>query len=104
MTIDDTAIERSARAILAACPEGSRVILFGSRARGDARPDSDVDFMVIEPEVPSRMTEAARLARVIRPFCVAADIVVVDQATFEDWKDVPDSVFNEAATYGKVMA
>ena len=26
------------------------VILFGSHARGDARPDSDVDVMVIEQE------------------------------------------------------
>jgi len=28
----------------------SRVLLFGSRARGDARDDSDYDFIVISPE------------------------------------------------------
>ncbi len=26
------------------------IILFGSRARGDARPDSDVDFLIVETE------------------------------------------------------
>jgi uncharacterized protein len=102
--IDAAVIEQCARAILAACPAGSRVILFGSRARGNANPDSDVDFMVVEPEVPSRMSEAARLARVIRPWCVAADIVVVDQDTYERWKDEPNSVVNEAAIYGRVLA
>ncbi|MFZ4703922.1 MAG: nucleotidyltransferase domain-containing protein [Candidatus Methylumidiphilus sp.] len=27
-----------------------QIILFGSRARGDARPDSDVDLLIIESE------------------------------------------------------
>jgi predicted nucleotidyltransferase len=28
-------------------PQGTRVILFGSRARGDARPDSDWDVLIL---------------------------------------------------------
>jgi predicted nucleotidyltransferase len=28
-------------------PKGTRVILFGSRARGDARPDSDWDVLIV---------------------------------------------------------
>jgi predicted nucleotidyltransferase len=43
------------------------IILFGSRARGDARPDSDIDLLVIEREPfgpgCSRIKEAARLYR-----------------------------------------
>ena len=41
------------------------IILFGSRARGDARPDSDVDLLIVETEPfspqRSRRKEAARL-------------------------------------------
>jgi uncharacterized protein len=101
--LNAASIDQSARAILGACPAGSRVILFGSRARGDARTDSDVDFMVVQPTVSSRIAEAARLARVIRALRIPADIVVVSRDSFDQWKDTPNSVCHEAARDGRVF-
>ena len=47
--VDETLLGRMVTAIVdAADPE--QVILFGSRARGDARPGSDVDLVVVEAE------------------------------------------------------
>ncbi len=38
------------RALRRQCLRVSRAILFGSYARGDARPNSDIDVMVVSPE------------------------------------------------------
>jgi uncharacterized protein len=40
----------------------ARVVLFGSRARGDAHPDSDYDVAVFLRDMPDRFAEMDRLA------------------------------------------
>jgi len=44
-------------------PRLERVILFGSHARGDARPDSDIDVLVVLEGPVDIMTEARRTSR-----------------------------------------
>ena len=56
------------------------IILFGSRARGDARSDSDVDLLVVETEPfspqRSRRKEAARLYMALRGLEISKDILL----------------------------
>lgn len=101
---NEQTIEQAGRALAAASPPGSEVILFGSRARHDAHAESDIDLLVIQPTVQSRLAEAARLARVIRPLRLPVDIVVIGREEFDAWKDVPISIFHHANRQGRRIA
>jgi predicted nucleotidyltransferase len=79
------------------------MFLFGSHARGEARPDSDLDFLVVEPEVTDRHGEVVRLRDVLRPLRVAADVVVTSRRVFEEWRTTPNNVLHEAAREGRAL-
>jgi len=104
--VNDKAIESVARALLRAAPEGSRVILFGSHARGIARPDSDIDFLVVEPVVEDRFAETYRLRKAIEEVLAdelqPVDLVITDEARYRRYEDTPNTLAFEAATEGRV--
>lgn len=87
--------------------EPERVILFGSHARGDARPDSDVDLLVIEQQPfsrrRSRRREAALLWRVLARFPVPKDILVYSQEEAAEWSNSPNHVVAQALREGRVL-
>jgi uncharacterized protein len=97
--VNDALIREAVNGLLRSAP-GSRVIVFGSQARGDARPDSDVDFLVIEPDVEDRFGEMTRLACLLGERLIPADVVVISQASFERWRDVPNTLAWRAAREG----
>ena len=100
--IDESTIQKTVELLQQAAP-GSTVIVFGSCARGDAKHDSDLDVIVIEPEVASRLEETIRLRDVLRPVGIPVDVLVVSRETFEYWADTPNTVFNEAVREGRVF-
>src|SRR5665213_1654969 len=66
-----------------------RVILFGSRARGDARPDSDFDLLIVQAAQPgtSRWEELRALRQALRRFPIAKDLLLFRPAEFERWRE-----------------
>jgi predicted nucleotidyltransferase len=52
------------------------VVLFGSWARGDAHPESDVDLLVVLDQVRSRREELARMSDVLWRHSLEHDVVV----------------------------
>ena len=101
MVIDEGVIRQAVDLLLRAAPAGSKVILFGSYARGQADPESDLDFVVVEPVVKDVFGEMVRLREVLRPLRIAVDVLVVSAKTFEEWRDTPNTVIYEAAREGK---
>jgi predicted nucleotidyltransferase len=53
-----------------------RLILFGSHARGDARPESDVDLLAVLPQVANKRAAAIAIRRALVDLPVCKDIVV----------------------------
>ena len=96
----EQATERYVRLLLDATPPGTEVIVFGSTARGDARPDSDIDLMVVLEEVEDRNAEATRLWRILGMHEPWADLIVADRAKFNYWRDTLNTVYFDAATEG----
>jgi uncharacterized protein len=97
-------IELAGRRLAAAARQPARVLLFGSHARGDAGAHSDLDFLVIERDVPDRHAEMARLTRELRSFGVPIDVLVVSEAYAEDWGGVEGTVIHAALTEGREFA
>jgi predicted nucleotidyltransferase len=75
-------------------------VLFGSYARGDAREDSDLDLLVIEPRVEDRAREMVRLRRLLRPLRIPVDILVYSVEEVARWGEQPGSALYWALREG----
>ena len=102
MTIDEI-IEQIGARLGAAVPPRSKVVLFGSQARGDARDGSDFDVLVIEPAVTDVAVESVRLDAQLRGLGVPVDVVVVDEATARRRAAVRGTMVERALREGQVL-
>ena len=97
-------IQRAGEALVEAAGSRSKVILFGSHARDEATPHSDLDFLVIEPEVEDRGEEWVRLRRALRGIEAPVDIVVLDEELATRRAKVPGTMVYHAFRDGRVIA
>jgi predicted nucleotidyltransferase len=101
---DEDTINEAGRRLKAAAPAGSQVILFGSHARGQAGEYSDLDFLIIEPEVQDVVEETYRLRCTLRGLNVFTDVVLVSQDEVETWGDVYGTIIHAALGEGLALA
>lgn len=92
------------RRVVAAAASPARVIAFGSAARGETGPDSDLDLLVIESDVDDVAAESVRLRRVVGNVGVPVDVIVFDEALAARRAVVPGTVVHAAMREGWVVA
>ena len=98
MTILDDLVAR-----ILAVAQPLRIILFGSAARGQMGPDSDVDILVIMPDGTHRRKTTQAIYRNMNGTGVAKDIVVATISDIERNKNNWSMVYYEALRDGKEL-
>ena len=80
-----------------------RIILFGSYARGDHSPDSDLDLLVVIEGINAPRKESNRLRRSLRGLLIPVDILVTTPENLEQYKDSVGLIYRSALSEGKVI-
>jgi len=80
-----------------------RIILFGSAARGDAGPDSDVDLLVVTRVKGSKREKAVEIGVALNGIPVPMDVVVTTPENFECRKEVAGTIERPAAREGRLI-
>ena len=97
-----TTIRRYARAVVKRF-QPERIILFGSHARGEAGPDSDVDLLVVMPVRGSVRDTRLAIRAALHGVPVPVDVVVTTPEDFAWRREVVSTIEWSAAREGKVL-
>ena len=89
------------RIVETAHPE--KIILFGSRARGDARPNSDFDVLVIKESSEPSYRRDAPLYVALADLPVEVDVLVYTPEEVAEWAQVPQAFVTTATREGKTV-
>jgi len=102
VTVDQAVLDEIVRRLVEAV-DPNRIILFGSRARGDPRPDSDVDLLIVKdsPEPPGR--RGVHAYRALMEVTVPTDVLWYTPQEVRDWAGVRNHVVSRALREGKVL-
>lgn len=80
-----------------------KIVLFGSRARGEERPGSDIDLLIVERSKLPHWERSPKYYHVAGDVYPCVDIVVWTPAEIAEWAAVPNHFVTEALREGKVL-
>ena len=99
--MDQVVSEAVRRLVQAVDPE--KIIVFGSRARGDFGQDSDLDLLIVKASKEPRHRRVVPAYRALRGIGVPKDILWYTPEEIADWAEVVNHVICRALTEGKVV-
>ena len=83
------------------------IVLFGSSARGDGRPDSDIDLLIIVPGSfngkRNRLDMYGDLMSGLGRYCMPIDILLFTRSEVREWKSYRNHVISRAYREGRVI-
>ena len=102
MGIDETLVQEIVRRVLTVA-RPDKIILFGSAATGQMTRDSDIDLLIVQPEIRDRREEYLRVRRALGDIPHPVDILFITTQWFEESKDVVGGIAYPASKHGKVI-
>lgn len=81
----------------------SKIILFGSHARGTGDPDSDVDLLVVMDVNGSKRRQAVEIDLALAERTFPMDLIVVTPEEFAKYRDFVGHVLYPAVREGKIV-
>ena len=100
--MDDLLVQQIVSRIVAASrPE--KVVLFGSRARGEELAESDYDLLVIKKSDEPRYRRAVPLYEALVGLLANVDIMVYTPEEVSEWSNVPEAFVTTAIREGRVL-
>ncbi len=80
-----------------------KIILFGSHARGDAGPDSDVDLLIVMPVEGSKREKQLEVRAILDDIPIPKDVIVTRPEDFEWRKEIVGTIERPADQEGKIL-
>jgi len=97
-TLLETVVNR-----LTAVGQPLKIVLFGSHARGDAQPDSDLDLLIIEESTVARHKRGHAYRRALIDVHPSKDIIVWTPDEIMAWANVSNAFITTALREGLVL-
>ncbi|MCG5510362.1 nucleotidyltransferase domain-containing protein [Ectothiorhodospira lacustris] len=101
--LSQEAIEDIASRLIKAAHAPSKLILFGSYARGEATEDSDLDIMLVEKEIPDHTAEYRNIRLAIGKAGIGVDLLLYDERDFEKHRQWCSTPAYWASREGKLL-
>ncbi len=99
-TLNDDLIDEIVRRVSGAVGP-LRVILFGSAARGEMGPASDVDLLIVVPDGTRRREASRKAFRALSGLGIAKDVIVVTEGDLKEFGENPSLIIKPALEEGR---
>ena len=80
-----------------------KIMLFGSRARGDAKPDSDIDLIIVFASIKDKYAMTIQIRRSLAGVGFAKDVIVTTPEEIEQMLQLPGHVFRYAIPESRLL-